>query len=48
MDSHYELDKVKKIYLNSDEGGWIKAGMKHISGIEHVLDGFHLRSILQN
>lgn len=46
MDSHYELDKVKKIYLNSDGGGWIKAGMKRISGITHVLDEFHLEKYL--
>jgi hypothetical protein len=46
MDSHYELDKVKKIYLNADGGGWIKAGMKRISGITYVLDGFHLEKYL--
>lgn len=46
MDSQYELDKVKKIYLNSDGGGWIKAGMKRISGITHVLDEFHLEKYL--
>jgi hypothetical protein len=46
MDSHYELDKVKKIYVNSDGGGWIKAGMKRISGITHVLDEFHLEKYL--
>lgn len=46
MDSHYELDKVKKIYLNSDGGSWIKAGMKRISGITHVLDEFHLEKYL--
>lgn len=46
MDSHYELDKVKKIYLNSDGGGWIKSGMKRISGITHVLDEFHLEKYI--
>lgn len=46
LDSHYELDKVKKIYLNSDGGGWIKAGMKQIPGIVHVLDEFHLEKYL--
>ncbi len=46
MDSHYELGKVKKIYLNSDGGGWIMAGMKRISGITHVLDEFHLEKYL--
>jgi hypothetical protein len=46
MDSHYDLDKVKKIYINSDGGSWIKAGMKRIEGITHVLDEFHLEKYL--
>lgn len=46
IDTHYELGKVKKIYLNSDGGSWIKAGMKRISGITHVLDEFHLEKYL--
>jgi hypothetical protein len=46
IDSHYELDKIKKIYLNSDGGNWIKAGMKRISGISHVLDEFHLEKYI--
>ncbi len=46
MNRHYELDKVKKVYLNSDGGGWIKVGMKLISGITHVLDEFHLEKYL--
>ena len=32
LDNHYDLEKVKKIYVNSDGGGWIKAGMKRIAG----------------
>lgn len=46
IDSHYELDKIKKIYLNSDGGAWIRAGMKRIAGIEYVLDEFHLEKYL--
>ncbi len=46
LDSHYDLNKVKKIYINSDGGGWIKAGMKRIAGVEHVLDEFHLEKYL--
>lgn len=42
IDSHYDLRKIKKIYVNSDGGGWIKAGIKRISGSVHVLDGYHL------
>lgn len=46
LDSHYEVEKVKKIYLNSDGGAWIKSGMRRISGIVHVLDEFHLEKYL--
>lgn len=46
IDSHYDLDKVKKIYLSSDGGGWIKSGMRRIAGVTHVLDEFHLEKQL--
>ena len=46
LDSHYDLKHVKKIYVNSDGGSWIKAGMKRIAGITHVLDEFHLEKYL--
>ena len=46
MNNHYDLDKVKKIYLNADGGGWIKSGMKRMAGITYVLDEFHLEKYL--
>lgn len=46
LDSRYDLKKVKKIYLNSDGGGWIRSGMKRIAGVIHVLDEFHLEKYL--
>lgn len=46
LDRHYELQAVKKIYLNSDGGAWIKSGMKQIAGITYVLDEFHLEKYL--
>ena len=46
IDSHYEIDKIKKIYISSDGGEWIKAGMKRLHGLTHVLDEFHLRKRL--
>ena len=46
LSSHYDLDKVKKIYINSDGGSWIKSGMNRIAGITHVLDEFHLEKYL--
>lgn len=42
LNEQYDLDKVKRIYVNSDGGGWIKSGMRRISGLVHVLDGYHL------
>lgn len=46
ISNHYDLDKVKKIYLNADGGTWIKSGMKRIAGITFVLDEFHLEKYL--
>lgn len=46
INNHYDLDKVKKIYLNADGGSWIKSGMKRIAGITYVLDEFHLEKYL--
>ena len=46
INHHYDLDKVKKIYLNADGGGWIKSGMRRIAGIVYVLDEFHLEKYL--
>jgi len=46
IDTTYDLDVVKKVYINSDGGPWIKAGMHRIAGITHVLDGFHLEKYI--
>lgn len=46
LDSKYDLDKVKKIYLNADGGAWIKSGKNRIAGITYVLDEFHLQKYI--
>ena len=46
ISNHYDLDKVKKIYLSSDGGTWIKSGMKRIAGVTYVRDEFHLEKYL--
>lgn len=46
LDHHYDLSSVKKIYINSDGGGWIKSGMRRIAGVVHVLDEFHLKKYI--
>ena len=43
---YYELETVKKVYVNSDGGSWIRAGMKQMAGVTHVLDKFHLEKYL--
>ncbi len=43
LESHYDLEHVKKIYLNADGGSWIQAGKRKIAGIVSVLDEFHFR-----
>lgn len=43
INNHYDLFRIKKIYLNADGGGWITAATKRIGGLTYVLDEFHLR-----
>lgn len=46
IDRHYDLDKIKKIYLNADGGTWIQSGKQRISGIVTVLDEFHMQKYI--
>lgn len=46
IESHYELSKVKKVYLNADGGNWIETARKRIRGISYVLDEYHLQKHL--
>jgi len=46
LETTYDLDKVKKIYLNADGGAWIKSGKNRIAGITYVLDEFHLNKYI--
>ncbi len=46
LENHYELSKVRKIYVNGDGGGWIKSGMEQIPGKVYVLDSYHLEKHL--
>ena len=46
LNDKYDLSKVKKIYLNSDGGSWIKSGMKRLEGITYVLDEYHIEKYL--
>lgn len=42
IQSHYEVDDIKKIYLNGDGGSWIRSGKKYLEKTIFVLDEFHL------
>jgi len=46
IENTYDMSKIKKIYLNADGGGWIKAGEKRLAGVTFVLDEFHLNQYL--
>ncbi len=46
LKEHYNLEAVKKIYLNADGGGWIQSGKRRIVGMVPVLDEFHLQKYL--
>ena len=46
LDNHYDLEKVKKIYLSADGGAWIKACRNSINEIIYVLDEFHLEKYI--
>ena len=43
---NYDVEKITKIYLNGDCGGWIKAGRTRINGITTVLDEFHMQKYM--
>lgn len=42
----YDMDYVRKIYLNSDGGGWIMMARRELHGLSHVLDEFHLEKCI--
>ena len=46
LERNYDLEQVKKIYLNADGGSWSKTGAKRLKGTTFVLDGFHLEKYL--
>lgn len=43
INNHYDITKIKKIYLNADGGSWIQTGIDRIDGLTYVLDEFHLQ-----
>lgn len=37
----YDAEKLEKIYVHGDGGGWIKKGLLDFAQAEHVMDKFH-------
>lgn len=42
IDNHYDTEYLKRIYINGDGAGWIKAGCGMIAKSHFVLDNYHL------
>lgn len=42
IDMRYEREKIKRIYLSGDRGGWITAGAGWIKDAIYVVDKYHL------
>ena len=42
LEEHYDTDLLKRVYISSDGGGWIKAGLERIAKSVPVTDKFHL------
>ena len=46
IESHYDMESIEKIYLNSDGAGWIRSGKDYLRKAVLVLDEFHIREYL--
>ncbi len=46
IDTHYDLGRIKRVYLNGDGGIWMAAGKKGIAGVIATIDEFHLQKYI--
>lgn len=46
ISENYEVDEIKKIYINGDGAPWIKAGAKIINNSRFILDKFHMHKYI--
>ena len=46
IDTHYDMSRIEKIYINGDGGAWIEAGKKNVSGVIVTMDEFHMQKYL--
>lgn len=48
LDDHYDLEKVKCVYIAGDGAAWIKQGIKIIPKARYVMDRYHVsKSIME-
>ena len=48
IDSHYDTDVLKKVYIASDGGGWITGGARYIYKGQLVADKFHVKKYINS
>ena len=46
IEASYDVDAIKKIYINGDGAAWIKSGQKLIDKGKFVLDRFHMHKYI--
>lgn len=46
IESAYDTDTLKRIYINGDGTSWIKAGEKYIAQFRFVLDKYHMHKYI--
>ncbi len=47
LDSNYDLDYIKEIFIQGDGARWIKKGLEWICKSKYILDQFHLNKALR-
>lgn len=48
IESHYDTDVLKKVYIASDGGGWITGGARYIYKGQLVADKFHVMKYINS
>lgn len=46
IEDTYDVENVKRIYMNSDGGNWIKTGYRGIMNVTFVLDEYHIKQYI--
>lgn len=46
IESAYDTEKIKRIYINGDGAGWIKSGISILPKSKFVLDKFHMHKYI--